>query len=205
MGLLCWLHSFIPLRVGARAEEAKSMQGFVLRQQPRHHLGAWWKGRVSSPFSDPGNQNLHLSTPGDAHACYGLRNTALRAVMSNPLFTNDESEVKEHARGCTQLGAGLLAVSESTLLGASCSLVVNMCQSKFEKNVPFQYLRLTGFWIKRFIVSNLRKRIPSPRQSNERKGRDNTSFRKKLEGGLKTFLFPISCLDSMPMSWRGFP
>lgn len=29
---------------------------------------AWWKGRISSPFSDPGNQNLHLSTPGDSHA-----------------------------------------------------------------------------------------------------------------------------------------
>ena len=57
--------------------------------------------------------------------------------MSNPLFTNDESEVKEHARGGAQLGAGLLAVSESTLLGASYSLVVNMCQSKFEKNVHF--------------------------------------------------------------------
>ena len=80
-----------------------------------------------------------------------------------------------------------------------------MCQSKLEKNVPFQYLRLTGSWIKRFIVSNPRKRIPSPRQSNERKGRDNTSLRKKLEGGLKTFLFPISYLDSMPMGWRGFP
>ena len=135
MGLLRWLHSFIPLWVGTRAEEAKSMQGLVLRQQPRHHPGAWWKGRISSPFSDCGNQNLHLSTPGDSHAC--LWNTALKALMSNPLFTNDESEVKEHARGGAQLGAGLLAVSESTLLGASYSLVVNMCQSKFEKNVPF--------------------------------------------------------------------
>lgn len=63
----------------------------------------------------------------------------------------------------------------------------------------FQYLRLTGFWIKRFIVSNLRKRIPSPRQSNERKGRENTSLRKRLEGGLKTLLFLISYLDSLPI------
>ena len=192
-----------PPEVGARAEEAQSEQSSGWPSDSS--LG------IARELSGNAETQAPSQTPGIRICILAVQVIHMHVTVWETLLWGPECLIPSlqrwvwGRRTAWDWAAGGVPVSESTLLGSAYSLVVNMCQSKVEKNVPFQYLRLTGSWIKRFIVSNPRKRIPSPRQSNERKGRDNTSLRIKLEGGLKTFLFPISYLDSMPMSWRGFP